>query len=191
MRSLILASQSPRRKELLSDMGISFSVVSKAIEEHLREDLSLEKAVEYLAREKAQAVFDEHPEHIVIGADTIVALDGRVFGKPADRKEAKCMLQALSDHTHQVIGGVAILSKETCITFSSKTNVQFYRLNEEEIDAYIQSGEPMDKAGAYGIQGLGKRFVKEIEGDYFNVVGLPIARLMRILETLPDPISEE
>ncbi len=182
MHALILASQSPRRKEIMTEMGLSFSVESKAIEEHLREDLPLAQAVEWLAREKAQAVFDEHPDAIVIGADTVVSLDGKVFGKPSDQDEAKRMLKALSDRTHQVIGGVAILSREKTVMFSCCTDVHFYPLNEEEIEAYIRSGEPMDKAGAYGIQGLGKRFVKGIEGDYFNVVGLPIARLLRVLD---------
>lgn len=185
MKPLILASKSPRRKELLEEMGLSFSIVSKDIPEHLCMEYGLQKAVEALAKEKAQAVFADHMEHIVIGADTIVALDGEVFGKPKDEQDAKRMLRLLSGRTHQVIGGVAILSKEKTMTFSCVTQVSFYPIGEEEIDRYVQSKEPMDKAGAYGIQGLGKYFVKEIHGDYFNVVGLPISRVLRFLQQFP------
>lgn len=181
MRTYILASRSPRRKELLEEMGLSFTVVSMEIEEHLRTDIELTKAVEQLAYEKAEAVARCHPDSIVIGADTVVALGAQVFGKPKDEAQAREMLRALSGKRHQVIGGVAVLSAQQQVTFSCVTNVQFYPISETEITDYIRSGEPMDKAGAYGIQGLGKRFVEGIEGDYFNVVGLPVSRLLRVL----------
>ena len=135
-----------------------------------------------LAEEKAQAVFDECLDAIVIGADTVVCVDHEILGKPKDREDARRMLEKLSGSTHQVIGGVALLSKEKRIVFSCVTTVHFYELSEEQILAYIDSNEPMDKAGAYGIQGLGKQFVEGIEGDYFNVVGLPVSRVLRALK---------
>lgn len=181
-KKIILASKSPRRKELLSEMGITFDIYSKVIEEHLDPDVEPARAVEKLAEEKAQAVFDECLDAIVIGADTVVCVDHEILGKPKDREDAQRMLEKLSGSTHQVIGGVALLSKEKRIVFSCVTTVHFYELSEEQILAYIDSNEPMDKAGAYGIQGLGKQFVEGIEGDYFNVVGLPVSRVLRALK---------
>lgn len=181
-KKIILASKSPRRKELLSEMGITFDIYSKEIEEHLDPDVEPARAVEKLAEEKAQAVFDECWDAIVIGADTVVCVDHEILGKPKDREDARRMLEKLSGSTHQVIGGVALLSKEKRIVFSCVTTVHFYELSEEQILAYIDSNEPMDKAGAYGIQGLGKQFVEGIEGDYFNVVGLPVSRVLRALK---------
>ena len=181
-KKIILASKSPRRKELLSEMGITFDIYSKEIEEHLDPDVEPARAVEKLAEEKAQAVFDECLDAIVIGADTVVCVDHEILGKPKDREDARRMLEKLSGSTHQVIGGVALLSKEKRIVFSCVTTVHFYELSEEQILAYIDSNEPMDKAGAYGIQGLGKQFVEGIEGDYFNVVGLPVSRVLRALK---------
>lgn len=181
-KKIILASKSPRRKELLSEMGITFDIYSKEIEEHLDPDVEPAHAVEKLAEEKAQAVFDECLDAIVIGADTVVCVDHEILGKPKDREDARRMLEKLSGSTHQVIGGVALLSKEKRIVFSCVTTVHFYELSEEQILAYIDSNEPMDKAGAYGIQGLGKQFVEGIEGDYFNVVGLPVSRVLRALK---------
>ena len=181
-KKIILASKSPRRKELLSEMGITFDIYSKEIEEHLDPDVEPARAVEKLAEEKAQAVFDECLDAIVIGADTVVCVDQEILGKPKDREDARRMLEKLSGSTHQVIGGVALLSKEKRIVFSCVTTVHFYELSEEQILAYIDSNEPMDKAGAYGIQGLGKQFVEGIEGDYFNVVGLPVSRVLRALK---------
>ena len=181
-KKIILASKSPRRKELLSEMGITFDIYSKEIEEHLDPDVDPARAVEKLAEEKAQAVFDECLDAIVIGADTVVCVDHEILGKPKDREDARRMLEKLSGSTHQVIGGVALLSKEKRIVFSCVTTVHFYELSEEQILAYIDSNEPMDKAGAYGIQGLGKQFVEGIEGDYFNVVGLPVSRVLRALK---------
>lgn len=181
-KKIILASKSPRRKELLSEMGITFDIYSKEIEEHLDPDVEPARAVEKLAEEKAQAVFDECLDAIVIGADTVVCVDYEILGKPKDREDARRMLEKLSGSTHQVIGGVALLSKEKRIVFSCVTTVHFYELSEEQILAYIDSNEPMDKAGAYGIQGLGKQFVEGIEGDYFNVVGLPVSRVLRALK---------
>ena len=155
--------------------------IGAAIEEKLAQDghdvlINCASSVE-----KAEAVARCHPDSIVIGADTVVALGTQVFGKPKDEMQAREMLRALSGKRHQVIGGVAVLSAQQQVTFSCVTNVRFYPISETEITDYIRSGEPMDKAGAYGIQGLGKRFVEGIEGDYFNVVGLPVSRLLRVL----------
>lgn len=182
MRKLILASQSPRRRELLAEMGLSFAVESAAIEEHLELTLPLSQAVERLALQKAKPIWERHPQQVVIGADTVVAVDGRVLGKPRDEAQACEMLELLSGRTHQVIGGVAVLAKERQMTFHCITTVHFYPLTKAEIRTYVRTPEPFDKAGAYGIQGLGKRFVRGIEGDYFNVVGLPVSRLLRVLE---------
>ena len=123
-----------------------------------------------------------HPQCIVIGADTLVAVDGLVLGKPADEADAARMLRMLSGRRHQVIGGVALLCGNEEVLFHCVSEVRFFPLREEEIAAYIRSGEPMDKAGAYGIQGLGRLFVESICGDYFNIVGLPVSRLMRALD---------
>ena len=152
------------------------------IEEHLDESLPITQAIEQLAKEKAMPIARRHPQCIVIGADTLVAVDGLVLGKPADEADAERMLRMLSGRRHQVIGGVALLCGNEEVLFHCVSEVRFFPLREEEIAAYIRSGEPMDKAGAYGIQGLGRLFVESICGDYFNIVGLPVSRLMRALD---------
>ena len=181
MKDIILASQSPRRRQVLEEMGLRFSVEPSQIEEHLDETLPLGKAIEQLAKAKALPIARKHPQSIIIGADTLVAIDGRVLGKPQDEADAARMLRLLSGRAHQVVGGVAILCGNEEVLFHSVSEVRFFTISEEEIAAYIQSGEPMDKAGAYGIQGLGRQFVEGINGDYFNIVGLPIARVVRAL----------
>lgn len=182
MKEIILASQSPRRKELLEEVGLRFRVEPAQIEEHLDESLPITQAIEQLAKEKAMPIALRHPQCIVIGADTLVAVDGLVLGKPADEADAARMLRMLSGRRHQVIGGVALLCGNEEVLFHCVSEVRFFPLREEEITAYIRSGEPMDKAGAYGIQGLGRLFVESICGDYFNIVGLPVSRLMRALD---------
>lgn len=182
MKEIILASQSPRRKELLEEVGLRFRVEPAQIEEHLDESLPITQAIEQLAKEKAMPIAHRHPQCIVIGADTLVAVDGLVLGKPADEADAARMLRMLSGRRHQVIGGVALLCGNEEVLFHCVSEVRFFPLREEEIAAYIRSGEPMDKAGAYGIQGLGRLFVESICGDYFNIVGLPVSRLMRALD---------
>lgn len=180
--SIILASNSPRRKELLAQVGICFEAEAADIEEVIRTDLPIGEAIEQSAYAKAACVAKRHPEDVVIGADTIVYLDGEVLGKPHTAKSAKEMLWRLSGKQHQVITGVAILSskKEEC--FHIVSDVTFFELSEEEIDAYIQTKEPLDKAGAYGIQGKGAIFVAKIVGDYYNIVGLPIAEVAHRLK---------
>jgi len=181
---LILASQSPRRQELLKLCGIPFSVCVSQVEEQFNHTLPLEKATENLAWQKAKAVQDMYPEKIIIGADTIVCLDGIVFGKPKNQDDAFSMLSSLSGRTHQVVTGVSILTPQKEILFSQKSKVTFFSLTPEEIQNYIATGEPMDKAGSYGIQGKGTLFVNEIEGDFHSIMGLPVSLLYRELKKL-------
>lgn len=184
---MILASQSPRRIELMSEAGLDARIIPADIDESARAGEGPFELVERLAKAKAAAVARTHakPGEIVIAADTIVALDGELLGKPADADDARRMLRALSGATHQVATGVALLRDDTAASFVDVTGVTFYDLSDDAIDAYIASGEPMDKAGAYGIQGAGGRMlVRKIDGDFYNVVGLPIARVARALQEL-------
>lgn len=182
MKQLILASASPRRKELLEQVFISFNVVTSDIDEQFNPTHSPGQIVESLALQKATAVAKNHFNDIVLGADTIVTFDEQILGKPSNAIEAKEMLTLLSGKSHEVYTGVAIVTSEETLTFYEKTKVAFWHLSDQEIQQYISSGEPFDKAGAYGIQGFGAMFVKEIKGDYFSVVGLPIARTVRELQ---------
>lgn len=190
-KKIILASASPRRYELLTQLGLTFDVEPAQSEEKAQDDIPPEEIVKRLAYAKADEIRKRHnaagpsdDPMLIIGADTIVVKDGCILGKPTDEKNAFSMLQSLSGTTHQVYTGVALISSEWEVQFSEKTDVTFYPMTEEEIEAYIGTGEPMDKAGAYGIQGIGGRFVKEIRGDYNNVVGLPIARLYHVLKEI-------
>ncbi|EMA6342800.1 nucleoside triphosphate pyrophosphatase [Bacillus cytotoxicus] len=182
MKKLILASGSPRRKELLELANVPFEVVVSEVEETIGAYSSPADIVMALALQKASAVAETHEESIVLGADTIVTYDSHILGKPKDAAEAKEMLQLLSGKTHEVYTGVALISKEKTVTFYERTEVTFWELTEEEIDVYIATKEPLDKAGSYGIQGKGAIFVQQIQGDYYSVVGLPIARLVRELQ---------
>jgi len=181
---LLLASKSPRRREILASAGIAFEVrVGREVEEVLRAG---ERPLEYvrrLAREKAEAVQRDGDE-IVLGADTIVVAGDTVLEKPADAADAARMLRILSGRDHEVITGICLLNPGAEVVDTETTRVHFASLAENEIAEYVQSGEPMDKAGAYGIQGLASKFIDRIEGDYFNVVGLPVARVYRHLRTL-------
>lgn len=182
--SLILASASPRRRELLSYITKKFTVIPAVNEEKLDMTLPADKAVIYVARQKAEEVSENHADDLVIGADTMVFCGNTPLGKPKDSDEAKGMLKALSGNTHQVITAVVIAQNgKARRSFAVRTDVEFYPLTKNEIDLYVQSGEPMDKAGAYGIQGKGSLFIKGIKGDYYNVMGLPISRLYRELQS--------
>ena len=183
-RDIILASASPRRKQLMKMAGLKFSVVPADIPEIVPDDIPPEKESEYLAAIKAGYILSQNEKDVVIGADTTVLCEGRILGKPKDKAEAKEMLRFLSGKTHEVYTGVAIINKEMSDCFTSMTKVTFYELTDEEIDWYISTNEPMDKAGAYGIQGFGCRLVKRIEGDYFTVMGLPVAEVARRVEKL-------
>ena len=180
--AMILASQSPRRRELLGQMGFSFTVRPAKGEELHHPELTPAQLVEELARQKALEVSAEaEADDVVVAADTVVAIDGKVLGKPHDKVHAAQMLSALSGREHTVYTGVAVKRGETLLVEHEATQVRFRPLTEREIDLYIQTGEPMDKAGSYGIQGYGALLVEGIRGDYFNVVGLPICRLGRML----------
>ena len=179
----ILASGSPRRRQLLEQIGIrSFAVRPTDADESLPAGIAPGAAVELLSVRKgevARATAD--PDALILAADTVVALDGAILGKPHSREEAVSMLTILSGRTHQVYTGVTLLRGEAEHTEHEVTSVTFRPLTAAEIDAYVSSGEPMDKAGAYGIQGLGALLVERLEGDYFNVMGLPLLRLSRML----------
>ena len=180
--AMILASQSPRRRELLGQMGFSFTVRPAKGEELAHPELTPAQLVEELARQKALEVSAEAAsDDVVVAADTVVAIDGKVLGKPHDKVHAAQMLSALSGREHTVYTGVAVKRGETLLVEHEATQVRFRPLTQREIDLYIQTGEPMDKAGSYGIQGYGALLVEGIRGDYFNVVGLPICRLGRML----------
>ena len=194
MSRYILASKSPRRQELIGYILSDHEVIVSDVEEILPEGIAPEDVPAYLAGIKAQAVAAEHPDDVVIGADTVVILDGEVLGKPKDRDDAFRMLRALSGKAHTVITGCAIIQNGKMTTFADHTRVEFYPLSDREILDYIATGEPIDKAGAYGIQGKGSVLVKRIEGDFFNVMGLPVARLKREMErvgALSNPSKEE
>ena len=179
--SLILASASPRRRELLQTAGIAFTVRVSEAEEHIESGTAPQEAVMQLARQKAEAVAEAYPQELVLGADTVVVYDGAILGKPADEADAVQMLQMLSGKTHTVYTGVCLAQNGLAETFFEQTDVTFYPLTQEEIEQYVATGEPMDKAGAYGIQGRGCTLVQSICGDYFNVVGLPVAAVCRRL----------
>ena len=182
MQNLILASSSPRRKELLENLHLSFAVSSSEVDESFDPALSPEEVVMELAERKAQVVFRKNQDSFVIGSDTVVVADNQIIGKPADEAEAISTLKRLSGRQHEVFTGVAIVSPTSTTKFYERTEVWFWELTDEDIHAYVQSGEPFDKAGAYGIQQLGSMLVKKINGDYFAVVGLPVARTIRELK---------
>ena len=183
---IILASQSPRRRELLERMGLAgFRVVSPDVDEHMEEDLPPAQLVCRLSQRKARAVREQvGDEGLIIAADTVVTLDGAVLGKPADELAAFQMLSPLSGVRHQVYAGLTVLRGGEEHTEYEVTDVSFRELTQGEIEDYIRTGEPMDKAGAYGIQGYGALFISGIQGDYYNVMGLPVCRLGQLLETL-------
>ncbi len=182
MKDIILASASPRRKELLQLAGVDFTVDVADADETLEEGILPDEAVQMLAEIKAKAVFEKHPDCIVIGADTVVAINDKILGKPKNYDEANEMLNTLSGRKHFVFTGVCLMSKEKTTVFCQKTAVEFYQLTQKEIDGYIASKDCFDKAGGYGIQTNGCVLVKGIEGDYFNVVGLPVAETVRALK---------
>jgi septum formation protein len=184
---LVLASQSPRRQELLQILSVPFEIIPSGVDETTAPaDLPPEGLVRWLAERKAEDVARHCPEAVVIGADTIVVVGPEVMGKPADREDARRMLRTLSGHTHQVITGIAVRrdgSNPLRLSDSIATEVTFRPLTDNEIEGYLLTGEPMDKAGAYAIQGFAALFVTGIRGDYPNIVGLPVARLAEMLRS--------
>ena len=180
MKKIILASASPRRKELLTTAGVEFEVLVSEADETIPEGTAPRDAAMMTAEKKALAVA-ENRDGIVIGADTIVVIDDKILGKPKDEADAFGMLRLLSGREHEVITGVCITDGEKTEKFAQVSKVRFYDLTDDEITAYVATKEPMDKAGAYGIQGKGCVLVESIEGDYFNIVGLPVAATVRAL----------
>jgi septum formation protein len=181
---LILASASPRRAELLRNAGIKFTVEPAHVPEQA---LPGEQPLEYaqrLARNKAHVIFDTHSDNVVLGADTVVVVDEHLLEKPQDDLDAARMLRLLSGRSHQVITGVCLVTQGFDQTEAEVTEVRFSSLSDQEIANYVATGEPMDKAGAYAIQGMASRWVERIDGCYFNVVGLPVPRLYRMLRAL-------
>jgi septum formation protein len=179
---IILASASPRRQELIKMITEDIIVNPCDCDETIKSGLVGREIAEYLSKIKGEAVKEEFKNDIIVSADTIVCLNDNVLGKPKSREDAFLMLRALSGKTHSVFTGVTIIKGEKQKTFSQETKVTFYDLSDEEICEYVDSGDVYDKAGSYGIQGKGGLLVKGIDGDYFNVVGLPVARLKRELK---------
>lgn len=182
MRSVVLASESPRRRELMNITGIPFYTQAAKIDETFNVNLSIEEKVMDLALRKAMKVSESRPNEVVIGADTIVVIDNEILGKPKDVEDAYRMLRLLSNKTHRVITGVAIVNQDVKKTFYEVTEVKFANLSEETIEWYIKSREYYDKAGGYAIQGKGMILVERINGDYFNVVGMPMHHLVEELK---------
>ena len=185
MKRLILASASPRRRELLEQIGLNFEVIPSTCEEMITKENPGE-VVEELSRQTAEDVAERITEGIVIGSDTVVYHAGRILGKPVDREDAKAMLQRLQGGAHSVFTGVTVIIKENgnknCHTFFQETQVYVLPMTGEEIEQYLDTKEPMDKAGAYGIQGRFAAWIEKIEGDYNTVVGLPVSALWQVLK---------
>ena len=184
MKKIILASSSPRRKELLQTAGLEFEIDVKEVDESIAEGTPPAEAAKITACKKAAAVAEYHENDIVIGADTIVVAGEKILGKPKDEADAAAMLRMLSGVEHQVITGVCLFCGGKSQSFAQISKVKFYDLTDEEIASYVATREPMDKAGAYGIQGRGCTLVERIEGDYFNIVGLPVAEVCRKIKEL-------
>lgn len=182
MNKLILASNSPRRKELLRDLGYSFEVIPSNIEEEININNPIQTEIEKLSYNKAYSVFKDNKDSIVIGSDTVVVFNNKIYGKPKDNYEAKKMLQELRNNKHSVITSVSIISSKQSETFSITTDVEFGEINDNEINEYISKENVLDKAGAYAIQGIAKKYIKSINGDFYTVVGLPIYELNKRLK---------
>lgn len=179
---VILASASPRRRELMSTLFCEYEVIPSTVEEIIPENTTPDIVAQKLAILKAEDVAAQHPEAMVIGSDTVVEVDGKILGKPCDQDEAFAMLKKLSGRTHLVHTGLCVVRGGQTEALVETTEVTFAELSDEEIFAYVKTGEPMDKAGAYGIQGIGARFVLSIKGDFYTVMGFPIAKLYQMLK---------
>lgn len=181
-KKILLASGSPRRKELLSRMGLEFDIMPCEAEEKYDPELNPVDIARYLGKLKAEIVNEMVEGYVVIGADTIVVADGHILGKPSGRDEAYNMLKKLSGSWHEVITGICIFDGEECLIDHVVTRVHFVKMAEQEIEAYIDTDEPYDKAGAYGVQGLAGMYIDSIEGDYYNIMGFPMARIRSMLK---------
>lgn len=179
---MILASKSPRRQELLRVISTDFRVIPAVGEEIIPECTSPMDAVLLLSRQKAEEIYSQYKGEIIISADTVVAIDNMILGKPRSEAQAFEMLKRLSGRVHTVFTGVCVIFEDgSAENFAERTDVEFYPLSDKEIEDYIATGEPMDKAGAYGIQEKGALLVRRVDGDFYNVMGLPISRLARVL----------
>lgn len=181
---IILASKSPRRREILENNGFEVTVVPSAKENPAPEGLSAEDTVQFLAVEKGMEAKEKYSDEIVVSSDTVVVLDGEIMGKPRDREDAKRMLSTLSGRVHRVLTSYAIYHKGKSFSRTVSTEVEFYPLSDQDIEWYLDTDECYDKAGSYGIQGLGARLVKGIRGDYLNVVGFPLSDFCHTLKKL-------
>lgn len=182
---IILASKSPRRKEILEVMGVDFEIDVADVDESVSDELSPVEAVCEISKRKAKKIAERHADdEIVISADTVVVIDGRIIGKPKDKQDAFNILKSLSGRTHEVYTGFTVCGKGVLKTDFEVTKVHFKNLCDEDIKRYIETGEPMDKAGAYGIQQKGNLFVEYIHGDYYNVVGFPISKICVTIKEL-------
>lgn len=184
MKTIILASKSSRRKALLEKAGIKFKVVKSGLEEHFNSKLTPYMLAKKLSLEKAKEVFKKYGNCIIIAADTLIVCDGNIFGKPVGKEDAKKMLEFLSGKIHSIITGFTIMDGDNVITKSEETKIHMRKINEKEINAYLETKEPYDKAGAYAIQGEAQKFIRKIEGDFDNAVGLPINSLLKELKKL-------
>ena len=181
---IILASGSPRRRQLLSSLGVEFEVVDPNVDESYQKGMAPDEITKSMACKKAAAVAKKYKNYAIIAADTIVAIDGIILEKPKDRQDALNMLNMLSGRWHEVHSGVCIVCKDKSSIFNQVTRVHFSELDNSQIKWYVNTLEPMDKAGAYGIQGYGSMFVDRIEGDFYNVMGFPISKIMKELTKL-------
>lgn len=184
MKKLILASQSPRRKELLEKCGIPFICIPADIDESIHEKNDLKDEIKELAYRKAKHILDTHEDAVVLGSDTIVTMDGKILGKPRDDQEAFNMIHDLQGHTHHVITGLCLLSKDKRYSDVSVSAVTFSPMSDQEIWDYVSTGECKDKAGAYGIQGYGGKYISSIEGDYYAIMGLPLNMVYEALKDI-------
>ena len=184
MKTIVLASGSPRRKEILEKTGLSFTVDPSNYEEDMNQDLEPKELVKVLSLGKAKDVAKRHKNAVIIGADLIISFKGNVLGKPQTKEKAIEMLTQLSGNTHSAISGFTIIDTETgkVVSDALETKIRFKELTQEEIKKYVDTGEPLDKAGAYAIQGKGKEFIKNIKGDYYNVMGLPLDSIITKLK---------
>ena len=181
---IILASASPRRSEILLQAGVEFKVIPSKFDEASLEFTNINDYSKALSYYKAIDVFKDHPEDVVIASDTIVVVDDKILGKPKDEEDAYNMLSMLSGRKHSVITSVCIMTKDKVDTFLSKSYVTFYKMSDKDIKEYIATKEPMDKAGAYAVQGKAAKYIRSINGDYYTIVGLPIAKVIKSLKKL-------
>lgn len=182
MFKLILASSSPRRIELLKHLNLPFTHIAPLQEEVIDESLSIEDRIKALAYDKAYEIFLNDQDKVVLGADTVIVFEDEILGKPHTEEQAAKMLKRLQGKTHQVLTAVSIISKNKTINFTSKTSVTFHKMSDQEIKSYVDTKEPLDKAGAYTIQEKGAIFIKKIDGDFYTVMGLPIAKVYQVLK---------